>query len=146
MDNLQIETDGESGGTCECCGNETRSVWGYVRAQDRGVAVYFVQWTCNKPEHSPNFDLLIGTWGEENCKDKKLSSWILNAEPGGGGFMAIDGTDRQMSNSHLCDEALTRQQVINDPDLMESTTSIIDAIWLGDPRIEEIKSWINPDA
>ncbi len=60
--------------------------------------------------------------------------------------MAIDGADRQMSNSDLCDEALTRQQVIYDPDLMKSTTSIIDAIWLGDPRIEEIKSWINPDA
>jgi len=146
MDNLQIETDGESGGVCECCGSEMRMVWGFAHAPDKGVAAYFVQWTCNKPEYSPNFDLLIGTWGDESSNDKKLSSWILNTEPGSGGFMAVDSAERPIASSELCNEALAREQVINNPDLMEWTTSIIDAIWLGDPRIEEIKNWINPDA
>ena len=146
MSKLQIETDGENGGVCECCGNATRTVWGYVHASDRALAAYFVQWTCNNPKHSPNFDLVIGTWGGENSNDKKLSSWILNATPGDGGFMAIDGADRPIANNDLCNEVLTREQVVQDPDLMETSTSIIDAIWLGDPRIEEIKNWIKPDA
>jgi len=76
---------------------------------------------------------------------KKLSSWILRADPGGG-FVTVDSADSKIANRALCDEALTREQVINDPDLMESTTSIIDAIWQGDPIIDEIKGWINPEA
>ena len=146
MTDLQVEIDGESGGTCDCCGNETRTVWGYIHAPEKPIAAYFVQWTRNKPEHSPNFDFIIGTWGDESVIDKKLSSWILNANPGGGSFQAIDSADRSISDSELVNEALTRDQVVNDSELMEITTRLIDTVWFGDPRIEEIKRWIEADA
>ena len=55
--NLNIQPEGESQPTlCECCGNETKTVWGYINDGDKTVSAYFVQWTYNKKEHSPNFD------------------------------------------------------------------------------------------
>jgi len=146
MTDLRVETDGESGGVCDCCGNKTRTIWGYIHEPEKTIAAYFVQWTCDKPEHSPNFDFIIGTWGNEEINDKKLSSWVLNAAPGGGGFIAIDGAGRQLSNNELVTEALTRMQVVNDTKLMDLTTELIDAVWLGDPRIGEIRGWIEHDA
>ena len=146
MANLEIEIDGESGGFCECCGNETCRIWGYIHDPDKTVAAYFVEWTRNNPEHSPNFDFIFGTWGNDEINDKKLSSWVLNVSPGGGSYMAIDSSERSAAKSGLVNEALTREQVIYDGDVMGLTTDLIDAVWFGDPRIEEIKGWIENDA
>jgi hypothetical protein len=141
--NLHIEIGGENKPTlCECCGNETKTIWGYIYDGDNAVSAYFVQWTCNKKEHSPNFDFLIGTWGDDFINDKKLISFIYNpTNEDGGEFMVIDSSERPAANSALCTVALSREEVINDGDIMGSVTDMIDAIWLGDPRIEEIKNF-----
>ena len=55
--------------------------------------------------------------------------------------MAIDSSERPAANSDLCSVALSREQVVNDGDIMSIVTDMIDAIWLGDPRIEEIRNF-----
>jgi hypothetical protein len=138
MVELKVETAGEAGGVCECCGNETRTVWGYVHSGDHTVAAYFVQWTRGKSDHAPNFDLLIGTWGNPEVKDKKLASWVFNPDQAGGSFMAVDGSNRPVARSELCSIVLTREQIIGDAELKDLCTSLIDAVWLGDSRIKEV--------
>jgi hypothetical protein len=138
---LRVEPAGESGGHCDCCGNETRTIWGYLRSGEQPIAAYYFQWTRRKPEHFPNLDFLIGTWGDDAVHDRKLVSWCFN--PMAPGFMAIDSADRPAAKSPLCAKPLTRDEVIHDDRLMKLTTELIDAVWLGDPRVQEVKELAN---
>lgn len=141
--NLRVEPAGESWPTvCDCCGNETRTVWGYVYKLNVPLAAYYVQWTSNNKEHYPNFDFLVGTWGDDSVRDKKLISFVYNATPkDGGSFMAIDSSGRPAARSDLCSVALNRDDIVNNVDLMGVATNMIDAVWVGDPRIDEIRNF-----
>ena len=141
MDDYYVEPTGIREPTiCECCGNTSRKVWGLAYRNDIPTAAYFVEWTENSAKHSPNIDLLIGTWGDDQVNDKRLVSWLYNpTHDDGGSFMVIDGATRPAAESDLCDQALTREEVIGDSALMEVATGIIDAIWLHDDRIRELK-------
>jgi hypothetical protein len=141
MAEFKVETAGEAGSGCECCGDETRTVWGYVHSGDQTLAAYFVQWTQGKSEHAANFDFLIGTWGDPEVKDKRLASWVFNPKQAGGSFMAVDGSSRPAARSDLCSLVLTREQIIGDAELKSLRTSLIDAVWLGDSRIKEIRGF-----
>jgi hypothetical protein len=141
-DLLRVELGGDSGGHCECCGNETRTIWGYVHSGDQAIASYFLQWTRRMPQHLPNLDFLIRPLGQQQTSpDWQLVSWVFN--PVGGGFMAIDSAARPAAKSPLCNRALTRDEVITNGDLMELTTGLIDAVWLGDPRVQEVQALAN---
>ena len=141
MEDLRIEPAGENAPTyCECCGNESRSIWGYVYRGQNALAAYFVQWTRGSAKHSPNFDFLVGTWGDDSVPDKKLISWVFHpTHEAGGSFMAVDAATRPAAQSSLCSQALSREQVVLDSELVELSTKLIDAVWLGDSRVEEVK-------
>ncbi len=136
---LQVKPAGESSGYCECCGNETRTIWGYIYDCERPVACYFVQWTRGQPTHFPNFDFLIGTLADENAPDGRLVSWVYN--PSAESFMAIDSGSRPAAKSPLCARALTREQVTSNAGEMETATSFIDAVLVGDLRVSEIQEF-----
>ena len=138
---LRVEPSGESSGRCDCCGNETRTIWGHVRSGEQIVACYFLQWTRRMPQHFPNLDFLVGTWGDDRVHDRRLVSWLFN--PAGASFMAIDSAARPAAKSPLCAQTLTREDVINDSSLLGFTTELIDAVWLGDPRVREVKELAN---
>jgi hypothetical protein len=140
-DPFRVEAAGESSGHCHCCGNETRTIWGYIRSGEQPIACYYLHWTRRAPQHYPNLDFLIGAWGNDSVHNKKLASWRFN--PVVPSFMAIDSADRPAAKSPLCAHALTRDEVIHDPRLMELTTRLIDAVWLNDPRVKEVKELAN---
>jgi len=135
---IAVDPDGESGGTCDYCGKETRTIWGYLRADQQTIAAYVVQWTRNHPEHYPNIDLLIGTSGDDALEDKKLAAWQFN--PAVNSFRLIDSASRPAAKSKLCNESLTREQVLADSAFKELTTSFLDAVWLDDPRLPEVRA------
>jgi hypothetical protein len=132
-----VEQAGQSGGHCNCCGHETRTVWGYVSTDEAAIASYFIQWTRGQPEHYPNLDFLIGTWGDNEKDDRKLVSWVYNASVEQ--FMIIDGQSRPAAKSSLCAHAMTRDEVRADPDFLQLAKDVLDAAWLGDNRIEEVR-------
>jgi len=140
-ESLRVEPGDESYGSCACCGNDTRTIWGYIHAGARPIACYWVQWTKDKPEHLPNFDFLVGTWGDDTVSDKKLISWIFNPALGGGSFMVIDSATRPAAKSPLCNAALSRDQVIGDGKVMDTATDLIDAVWLSDPRLADVREF-----
>jgi hypothetical protein len=138
---LRVEPTGESGGHCDCRGNETRTIWGHIHSGEKIVACYFLQWTRNAPQHFPNLDFLVGAWGDDSIHDRKLVSWLF--DPAGPSLMAIDGASRPAAKSPLCAKALTRDEVIYDGELMGLSTDLIDALWLGDARVQEVKDLAN---
>lgn len=135
---LTVEPTGQGGGHCDCCGHETRIVWGNICADAVMVATYFVHWTRGRQPHFCNLDLLVGTWRERVEQGQTLSSWIYNSAREQ--FMAIDSTTRPAAESNLCTRALTRDQVLADPELMADLRALLDAVWSGDPRIAEVRT------
>ena len=64
----EIELSGShETGVCECCGNRSRCVWGYIYKDGDAAAVYYVHWTLGHIlDHGANFDLILGLWGAWN--------------------------------------------------------------------------------
>jgi hypothetical protein len=136
---LTIETSGESQGHCDCCGNTSRTVWGYVYQGNQAIAAYFVQWTLGSPDHQPNLDFLIGTWGDDQINDRVLSSWLFS--PSENAFMIVDAQNRPAAKSTLCSRALSRDETLALPELKTIAANCLDAVWLQDERISEIRGF-----
>lgn len=130
----------ESQGTCACCGNTSKTIWGDL-SDDQGThAVYFVQWTVDSPDHYPNIDLIIGPWGEGTSADQRMLACLrFRPAPDGGAFMVIDAGDRRPSSPPLFSRSLRRDEVVGTP-LAPRVFQLVDAIWLTNPRIEEVKA------
>jgi hypothetical protein len=130
----------ESHGTCECCGRVSKTIWGDISLQGDSVAVYFIQWTMGASEHYPNVDIVFGAWGEGTDPGQRvLVSMLFRPAADGGSFMVIDGDGRPSDNRELCGRALKRIEVIG-TSLAQEAFALVDAIWLQDPRIEEVKA------
>ena len=133
----------ESAGHCDCCGKQSKTVWGDLSDSSGTKAVYFVHWTVDEPEHPPNFDLILGPWGDgAAAEDRVLVSLVYHPRPGGGSFMVISGKGRRADDRGLCGRALEREDVIGTP-LAAEVFSLVDALWLTEPRIEEIRALDN---
>ncbi|MFC5500217.1 hypothetical protein ACFPOE_21925 [Caenimonas terrae] len=107
------------------------------------LAVYFVQWTLGAPEHTPNIDLVLGKWGDGvEAQERVLVSLLYRPAPSGGSFMVIDGEGRHSNRQAICGRGLGRAEVIGTP-LAGEVFALVDAIWLTDPRISEVKELDN---
>jgi hypothetical protein len=130
----------ESSGSCECCGRVSKTIWGDVSIPERTLAIYFVQWTVGSAEHFPNIDLILGPWGAgADPRERVLISLEYDPGPDGGGFMIIDSGTRPANSRELCGRALRREEVIGTPFAQEAF-QLVDAIWLHDPRIDEVRN------
>lgn len=125
-------------GVCACCGNISRTVLGYAYRNDSPLAVYYVHWTVGRPDHGANFDLIIGSWGEESAaNDRKAVSLVCRLIDGSPQFMVIDAADRPAGQSKLASRALSRAEVVGTL-LAEQVFTLVDAVWLRDARIAEL--------
>ena len=126
-------------GPCECCGNNSRTVWGYVHEGSGTVASYFVGWTLGQvPRHGATFDLILGKWGEgASASDRVAVSLRFRRIETGPSFMVVDAADRPTGRGGLAAVALARDQVLGSRWEQEAY-DVVDAIWLKDTRISEI--------
>ena len=133
----------ETSAICECCGKASKIICGDVSIPDKTLAIYYIQWTVGSPEHLPNIDLVMGPWSEGADPDERvLISLAYDSGPDGGGFTIIDSETRPANSRQLCGRALKREEVIGTPFAQEAF-QLVDAIWLGDPRIGEVKGLNN---
>ncbi|HEV8486964.1 MAG TPA: hypothetical protein VGV87_25690 [Blastocatellia bacterium] len=139
-DELTVEPDGSSDiDSCDCCGNASKSVWGFIRKRQEPVAAYFVGWAVGHPEHGANFDLILGEWGDgTSAQDRVAVSLSYRRTADGDGFMIVDAASSTTGKSDLVGCALTRDQVVGTP-LAQLSFDIVDAIWLQDLRIDEVR-------
>lgn len=133
----------ESSGTCDCCGSVSKTIWGGLSSDEAAVAAYFVQWTVGAPEHDANIDLIVGAWGEKTSpRDRFLVSVLYRPATGGGSFMVVDAQSRLARKSDLCGRAMFRAEVVGTP-LAPEVYALLDALWLGDPRVAEVRALDN---
>jgi hypothetical protein len=128
-------------GVCNCCGNRTRIVWGNINCSSRIAAVYYVKWTlCHVEKNGANFDLILGRWGEgASSRDRRVVAVRYRLIEGNPVFMVIDAAGRLAAvNGKLAAVALRREEVIGTP-LASEVFAMLDAIWLRDDRIAELR-------
>ncbi|MCE9638513.1 MAG: hypothetical protein K8T90_22660 [Planctomycetes bacterium] len=124
---------------CDCCGDATRRVWGYVHAADRTVAAYFVQWTVGGvPAHGALFDLVLGRWGDgASPTDRVLVTLDYRLTDTGPGFMVIDSGGRPAADPAIVGRALTRTEVVGQS-IVDEAFPVADAVLAQDARIAEL--------
>ena len=133
---LTIETSGEkSFGPCDCCGQMTQRVWGFVYEADAALAAYFVEWTPGHEASSAIFDLIIGAWGDGTDNGgRKVVSLEFRRLESGPAYMVIDAKTRPTANSGVISEALSRDGVLGTP-VANEVYRVCDAIYLQEPRL-----------
>jgi hypothetical protein len=133
---LVVGPGGENSGTCDCCGTETRKIWGLISEGDRTVAAYFVRWTANHvKEYGADIDLILGDWGEGTSSRDRVGVSLVHFENDEGPWVrVVDAGDREIANSDLVGSALARSDVIGTP-LAQQVFSLIDAVYLQDARL-----------
>ena len=127
---------GESGGHCDCCGNDSRCVWGMVHDGDVTLAAYWMNWTVGHlSEPGASLDLMLGRWGDEaSVDDRVLVSMVHRQQPDGTpALMVIDAGDRPAAKGELVGTALTRADVVGTP-LAAQVFALVDAIYEQDGR------------
>jgi hypothetical protein len=138
---LEIEPTGESTGYCDCCGSTTKRVWGFAYRDGGAVGAYFLGWAERRPDHGASIELILGNWGETATRQERyviaLDCRIAEASPQ---FMLVDAEGRLPSADDLASVALKRSEVVGTP-LAPQVFALVDAIYLSDPRIEEVRNW-----
>jgi len=133
----EVETMGESSGKCDCCGNDSRRVWGMVHnVAGSTVAAYWISWTVGHlNEPGAYFDLVLGRWGDgTNASDRFRVTLLHRAQTNKAPtLMVIDSAIRPSCDGQLAQSALARSDVIGTP-IAAQVFSIIDAIYDQDGR------------
>ena len=124
---------------CECCGENSRTVWGLARRDGGAHAAYFVHWTLGKvAEKGAHSDLILGRWGEDATNvDRYAVSLEYRRAAEGPAFMVIDATEQPIAHNELVARALRRDEVIG-TELAAHAFELVDAIWLNDRQISEV--------
>ncbi len=138
MEPFELEPTGSSDfGPCECCGDRSRTVWGFVHRGNATEAAYFVHWALGKvPEHGAHVDLILGRWGEGAERADRYAVSLEFRQ--GVGVMVIDASARDISKNELVGRGLRRDEVVGTP-LATRAFEVIDVIWSADARIAEVR-------
>lgn len=125
---------------CDCCGTVTRRFSGIVHADDATLAAYSVVWTAAHQDRLAYVDLVLGQWGEPASNADRFAV-LLECNLGDGNLPvrvidAVPDRTKALASRHL-----RREEVIGQP-LAQEVFAIIDAIWLQDPHIEELRHMI----
>ena len=132
-------TGGRDFERCECCGERSRTVWGFAQRDGAAHASYFVHWTLgNVAEHGAHFDLIFGLCGDDTTRaDRYAVSLEFRRTGEGPAFMVIDAAKRPVAQTDLIGRALRRDEVM-DTWIAADAFELVDAIWLQDRRISEV--------
>jgi len=140
MSELTIEQVNSSDyGPCSCCGDMSRSVWGYVHGQYNPRAAYFVHWTMGQvPKHGAHIDLILGYWGENSTAEQRCAiSLEYHLTDTGPGVIVIDAHGRNHADGTLAKDVFSREDVLSDP-IADEVFAICDVVLTQDDRLTEL--------
>src|SRR5689334_3088300 len=119
---------------CDVCGDTSKSARGIVRGGG-GETAYVVQWTEGRlGEHGAHFDLLM-------AQDPQSLAVALEfrAADDEHGFMVIDANQRDTWSGFPSPVRLLSRDEVLGGGLAEVVFAIIDAIWLQDDRLQDLR-------
>ena len=127
-------------GPCECGGDTSLLASGLVRRDQEPYAAYQVHWTKNQvAKHGAEFYIVLGEFGDgTTAADKFAVALHFFVEDERHGFMVVDADQTSIASHPLVGSALPRSNVIDTP-LAEEVFELVDAIWLEDENIAEVK-------
>lgn len=112
-------------------------ILGGIFAKDGIRAVYLVNWTRDRPQHTPHIDLILGPWGPGTpASARVLTTLAYRPEPQGGKFVQIDSARRLANSPTYCSRALAADEELPPPFAGELPL-YVEAIWESEPFINE---------
>jgi hypothetical protein len=146
-ESMQVEpTESRDCGPCECCGTQTRRVWGFVHSSAGTAAAYFVQWAVGRvADHGALFDLILGRWGDgTTARDRVLVALDYRLTDCGPAFMVIESVGRPAAESDQIGRALARTEVVGQP-IAEAAFTVADAVLAQDARVKKLLGSYNTE-
>ncbi len=140
MQNITIELGKEKEfGPCDCCGQMSRTVWGYLSVDGTSRAVYYVQWTLGEVKrHGANIDLVLGEWGDTSTPAQRVAvSLVYRIGPHGPEFASIDPDERPHASAGLADNRIPGRHVLGNP-VGADAYAFTHAIFGQDARVREL--------
>jgi hypothetical protein len=126
-------------GPCECCGNMTHRVWGWIYSGESARAAYFVEWTPHTPVIEANFDLIIGRWGDDTSANDQVSVALeFRKLATGPAYRVIDAVNRSYAKNDLVGRALAREDVLQSSSRNE-VFACCEVIYEEDPRLAVLR-------
>ena len=127
----------DSAQICPCCDGEAHVILGGIFAKDGIRAVYLVNWTRDRPQHTPHIDFILGPWGPGTpASARVLTTLAYRPEPQGGKFVQIDSARRLANSPTYCSRALAADEELPPPFAGELPL-YVEAIWESEPFINE---------
>lgn len=131
-----VEIDQHRTTHCSCCGNLTRTVWGFINKDGNAFAIYYVIWTmAHVAERGATIQLILGNWGENSTADERSLIELQYRAGADCGVMVVDAQGN--ADSKLYTKRLPRVAVIGSP-LAQVCFDLVDAIWTQDARVSEL--------
>jgi hypothetical protein len=139
MHELKIEPSGETTtGVCDCCGKQSRRIWGFVYESGIPHAVYYVHWTAGHVADSGAlWDIVVGEWGDEATPAERSVARVHYQTGENEGFAVLDADDAAIDG--LARNRLKRADIIGKP-LAQQIFAVCDAVYLQDGRLHELRS------
>ena len=142
---FDVDPAGAKEHECECCGNTSHTVWGYVYEGSTGTtraarAVYYAGWVEDHDDRLISITIGLEIWGEGATAADRRSFGI--------DVRSIDGTPEMMVTGHpfvdepnLLGRLLQRQEALADPSIGD-LWQVADAIVTADPRVVAAMDWL----
>jgi hypothetical protein len=125
---------------CECCGNKTLTVHGFVYNNNDAYAVYFASWTIGHLERGVTMAIGLGQWGEGATPNQRRSvSLECRTTEEQIQFAVIDPGQSPLGRTEFLGRMLPRDAALKDAEIKEFF-HIAEHVVHDDPRIS---SFIN---
>jgi hypothetical protein len=120
---------------CPHCGEESKTVWGWVSKNSAAHAVYFANLMTGHQETSARLTISVGGWGDENDLSKR--KWIyIEARPIPTSYemMVREPAESLYDGKSILGTSLTRSEALASP-LMQEFFAVADYIAFNDPAV-----------
>jgi hypothetical protein len=120
---------------CPHCGEESKTVWGWVSRDSVAHAVYFANLMTGHQETSARLTISVGGWGDENDLSKR--KWIyIEARPIPTSYemMVREPAESLYIGKSILGTSLTRSEALASP-LVQEFFAVADYIAFNDPAV-----------
>ena len=120
---------------CPHCGEESKTVWGWVSKDNAAHAAYFVNLMTGHQEISARLTISIGGWGEEDNLRNRMWVYIETRPiPSRYEMMVREPEESLYNGKQILGTPLTRSEALASP-LMQEFFAVADYIAFNDPAV-----------
>jgi hypothetical protein len=120
---------------CSHCGEESKTVWGWVSRDSAAHAVYFANLMTGHRDVSARLSISIGGWGDEDNLDKRKWIYIeVRPVPPSYEMMVREPGESLYNGKPILGTSMTRLEALASP-LLQEFFVVADYIAFNDPAV-----------